>query len=222
MYGNRRSSKQTVFPSSGSSCGDSGGYCEALLDDGEGRNGRRIAHAESRRCRCAGTPVARGDDEKGMAGKSPGSFDREISPAILRYALIGPRGADVIAKHKRQVHSDERPFACNHTGCSFRGKTTDDLSQHKNMVHLNIRDKRCHVCEKGFCKTCLLRDHMKTHERNGHEVANCEDCSVNLRGKSSRKAEPTSGEPVACDHQGCDFKSKWKSSLWRHQTQRPL
>ena len=127
-----------------------------------------------------------------------------------------------IGQHKRKVHSNERPFACDHNGCGFRSKTRSDLSDHKNTVHLKIRDKRCHVCEKGFYFKSCLRSHMNTHEGDGHEARKCEDCSVNLRSrwshgrKSSRQA---AGQFFICDHQGCDYKSRWKSTILSHQKQ---
>ena len=122
-----------------------------------------------------------------------------------------------ISKHKRQVHSDEKPFACNHTGCSFRTKMSNALSSHKNAVHLNIRDKRCHVCEKGFLHTCHLRAHMTTHEGDGHEMAECEDCSVNLRYKSSQNKRPAAGKLFSCEHQGCDYRGRRKGHLLSHR-----
>ena len=124
-----------------------------------------------------------------------------------------------VALHKRQVHSFERPFACDHTGCEFRAKRMGDLSRHKNMVHLNIRDKLCHVCGKRFKTNAHLRVHMATHEGDGHEVAKCEECSVNLRITSSHKPRPAVPNLIQCDHQGCDYKSRWKSKLSLHQKQ---
>ena len=122
-----------------------------------------------------------------------------------------------IANHKRQVHSSERPFACDHTGCSYRAKVSSALSSHKNAVHLNIRDKRCHVCEKGFHSKWHLTSHMATHEGDGHEVAKCEDCSVNLRSKSSHNTFPAAGKLMQCDHQGCDYVSRCKNTLLSHK-----
>ena len=58
---------------------------------------------------------------------------------------------------------------------------------------------------------------MATHEGDGHEVAKCEDCSVNLRSKSSHKPRPAAGTFFECDHQGCDYKSRWKRNLLSHQ-----
>ena len=113
-----------------------------------------------------------------------------------------------IADHKQQIHSDERPFAFNHTGCSFRAKTNYKLTTHKNAAHLTIRDKRCHVCEKRIC-TRHLKSHMMTHEGDVHEMAECEDCSVNLKIKLSH--QPAAGQLIQCDHRGCDYVSKCKA-----------
>ena len=128
---------------------------------------------------------------------------------------------DNVAKHKRQVHSEERPLACDHTGCSFRAKMRSNLSQHKNTVHLNIKDKRCHVCGKRFLHTCHVRVHMTTHEGDGHEIEKCEDCSGNLRSKSSRKTKLAAGKLFPCDHQGCDYKSRWKPRSFGSSKTRP-
>ena len=122
-------------------------------------------------------------------------------------------------RHKRKVHRNEKPFACNHTGCSFSAKTNSTLKRHKNAVHLNIRDNRCHVCEKRFHSKSHLKNHMWTHEGDGHEMAKCEDCFVNLRSKSSRKPCPAAGKLFECDHQGCDYKSKGKGVFLSHQKQ---
>ena len=122
-----------------------------------------------------------------------------------------------ITQHKRRVHSDERPFACDQNGCGFRSKKSGNLSQHKKTVHLNIRDKRCHVCEKGFYSKSCLRSHMNTHEGDGHEVAKCEECSVNLRSKLSLRT--AAGKSFPCDHQGCDYKSRSKNNVLSHQKQ---
>ena len=120
-----------------------------------------------------------------------------------------------IANHKRQVHSEEKPLSCNYTACSYRAKTNAHLTRHK--VHLNIRNKQCHVCEMAFNCKFNLKSHMATHEGDGHEMAKCEDCSASLRSKSSRETKPAAGIYFSCDHQGCDFKSRWQSSLCGHR-----
>ena len=57
-----------------------------------------------------------------------------------------------IANHKRQVHSNERPFDCDHSECHT--KTMGNLSRHKNTVllnaHLKVRAKRSPVCDNQF------------------------------------------------------------------------
>ena len=145
---------------------------------------------------------------KGIHGTT-GSYACDHPGCTFRSMWMGN-----IVKHKRHVHSDERPFACDHTGCSFRAKTRGNLLVHTNAVHLNIMNKRCHLCRRGFLNNSRLRDHMATHEGNGHEVAKCEDCSVSLTCRSYR---PTVGKLFPCDHQGCDYKSGWKGSLLSHQ-----
>ena len=126
-----------------------------------------------------------------------------------------------IAQHKQRVHIDAKPFASttDHNGCGFRSNANGDLSCHKIVVHLNIRDKRCHVCGKGFYTKTQLMQHMVTHEGDGHEVAKCEDCPVNLRSKWSRKASPAAGQLFLCEHEVCDYQSRWKNNVSKHQKQ---
>ena len=64
-----------------------------------------------------------------------------------------------------------------------------------------------------------VKVHMAKHEGDGHAIDKCEDCSVNLRSSSSRKTSPVAGQLFSCDHQGCDFKTRWRSSLSKHLNQ---
>ena len=148
---------------------------------------------------------------KGIHGTA-GSIACDHTGCTFRTAWLSS-----IAQHKQQVHCNERPFACDHTGCSFRAKTKSNLYSHNKKVHLKIRDERCHVCEKEFHDKCGLRSHMTTHEGDGHEMAACKDCSLNLRIRSSVTKEPVAFKMFQCDHQGCDFKSWWKRSLSSHR-----
>ena len=115
--------------------------------------------------------------------------------------------AGKFCKAQDACSSDEKPFVCDHTGCSFRAKAYCDLTSHKNAVHLNIRDKRCHVCEKRFHTNTDLWSYMATHEGDGHEMAKCEDCSASLKHKSSGKTKPAGGKFIHCDHPGGTFQS---------------
>ena len=63
----------------------------------------------------------------------------------------------------------------------------------------------------------LIIEHASTHEGDGHEVAKCEDCSVNLRSKWSVTNEPLVFTMFQCDHQGCEYKSMLMESLLSHQ-----
>ena len=91
-----------------------------------------------------------------------------------------------ISRHERQAHSEERPFSCSHTGCSFRSKTNDQLMSHQRHVHLKIRTKCCHVCDKRFFQKSNLRDHMKSHQSNDHDMSKCDHCVTFLNICSTR------------------------------------
>ena len=87
------------------------------------------------------------------------------------------------------MHSDEKPFSCNYTGCSFCAKRKGNLTSHQKQVHLKITTKCCHVCDKRFFMLSNLRDHMMSHHQTkDHDIVKCDHCVTYLK-KNHRMSE---------------------------------
>lgn len=69
----------------------------------------------------------------------------------------------VLNKHKRFVHLQQRPYGC--TECSKTYKAKDKLQSHMNSAHLNVRPHVCETCARGFFDKKTLKQHMRTHNK---------------------------------------------------------
>ena len=50
-----------------------------------------------------------------------------------------------------------------------------------------MKSKFCHLCHKSFVENVGLLSHMQSmHEKEGHEMANCEDCAAELNQRNIR------------------------------------
>ncbi len=58
------------------------------------------------------------------------------------------RKGDLI-NHKKQVHSDSRPFQCTIDGCDKSFKLKHSLTQHLKQVH-GPKQHQCSICLKSF------------------------------------------------------------------------
>ena len=63
------------------------------------------------------------------------------------------------------------------------------MATHQQQVHLKIKTKRCHVCNKRFFSKQNLRSHMLSHHQtNDHDMAKCDNCVIYLK-KSHRLSQ---------------------------------
>ena len=61
-------------------------------------------------------------------------------------------------------------------------KAKTNLRTHQKQVHLKIKAKSCHVCDRRFYSNQDLRAHMKSqHQTADHDMSKCDDCVIILQ-----------------------------------------
>lgn len=66
--------------------------------------------------------------------------------------------------HKRNVHSDERPYVCTFPGCNKRFKAQGVYNHHLN-THGTEKKYKCPHCPKSFKTSVQLAGHKNTHTK---------------------------------------------------------
>ena len=96
--------------------------------------------------------------------KKKGPVECQICKKVLA-------GEHRLKPHMMVAHSDEKPFACESCGESFKYKI--QLEKHVR-THTGEDPYKCSTCGKSFATKKTLRDHIMTHtgEKNFH----CEEC----------------------------------------------
>lgn len=114
--------------------------------------------------------------------------------------------------HKK-VHSGVT-YTCEY--CSEIFSSDSNLNQHKKAKHLNVRDKICKICEKGYASTSALYYHTLTHSKECRYQ--CVECGKNFRtsGILKKHMETHSNERTSyvCNYCSKDFFAK--QSLLTH------
>ncbi|KAI9029542.1 hypothetical protein CLU79DRAFT_716196 [Phycomyces nitens] len=64
-----------------------------------------------------------------------------------------------LSSHMR-THTDERPFACRHPGCTWKFARTHDLKRHSGQ-HSDFKPHACPSCPKRFARGDALKRHWK-------------------------------------------------------------
>ncbi|KAG5670557.1 hypothetical protein PVAND_000811 [Polypedilum vanderplanki] len=69
-----------------------------------------------------------------------------------------------VSLHKKNVHSDLRPYICTFEGCNKRFKTQSIYNHHLN-THSEEKNFKCESCPKKFKTLVQLIGHRKTHTK---------------------------------------------------------
>ena len=120
------------------------------------------------------------------------------------------------------THSDDRPFACTFTGCSYKGKQARNLINHQKTIHnpARVKDKGCSLCPAKFFDNNSLTTHIKAHVDEKPFSCSYPNCNVRRVHKSAIKAHEITHRDEKnfhCDHPGCNFKTKNSSRLKNHK-----
>ena len=62
-------------------------------------------------------------------------------------------------------HTGDKPFPCDHQGCSWSFPTQSKLARHKR-THTNEKRFLCSKCDKAFGRNDHLQQHLQTHKDN--------------------------------------------------------
>jgi len=78
-----------------------------------------------------------------------------------------------LTDHKKQVHSDSRPFQCSIDGCDKSFKMKGKLTRHLKQVH-GPKQHQCSICLKPFSTSRNLKRHIASvHDEIRHQCNKC-------------------------------------------------
>ncbi|WP_458373421.1 RHS repeat-associated core domain-containing protein [Pseudomonas laurylsulfatiphila] len=160
------------------------------------------------------TTVDPSSSASGSSGASSGLPKKHTCPDCGKAFL--PRD---FTQHLR-VHTDERPYACEVSGCGKRFKRSSHLTVH-NRTHTGDKPYACTFpgCNLKFKQIGHRTRHLLEH--TGDKPFACTFSGCNLKFKQSTQRDShlrghTGDKPYACTFSGCNIKFKSSSHLTYH------
>ncbi|CAH1231761.1 ZNF729 [Branchiostoma lanceolatum] len=145
-----------------------------------------------------------------------------------------------LSQHRKVIHSDARPFSC--TKCNHTSKTKEALNRHNSKVHSDSkmtcphcgfsthvksvlekhmdlhsedRQHKCPQCTYGFKESNALKRHMEeVHAEK--PLHHCSMCSYSCNNHIRLEEHEMAHLEARYNCNICEFKSKWRASLFRH------
>ncbi|XP_070203686.1 zinc finger protein 791-like [Littorina saxatilis] len=110
-------------------------------------------------------------------------------------------------RHIRIVHSERRPFKCQHCNKSFKVKITKVLHE---RLHTDFRPHGCQECGKMFRFPISMTEHMRMHHPGPEEVRkfSCRECDKSFTTRYALKKhmwQHSDVEPFTCSECGKGF-----------------
>ena len=114
-----------------------------------------------------------GNDEQWMVFKHEVDFHKIPHPDITCKKCNGSFGQRAKLKlHKIKCGTKEKPFKCNIGDCKVEYRKQEQLTNHKNQVHLNKGYYNCVKCKKQLKSYTGWWLHMKRHAELESESQN--------------------------------------------------
>lgn len=126
--------------------------------------------------------------------------------------------------HKRNVHSDERPYICTFPGCDKRFKAQGVYNHHIN-THSTEKKYKCPFCHKSFKTSVQLAGHKNTHTKP-FVCSICQRPFSALYSVKNHMATHKSGEPnrlkFVCDFCGASYAREFSLNIHKEEMHRSV
>ena len=121
-------------------------------------------------------------------------------------------------KKHRLHHANPFKYECEHSNCSQRFLSSNELIQHLNESHSGSHPFQCEQCNKQCINKVNLQKHLYQHKVKSIK---CNECNEVFNKKTQLLIHQSEvhgyDKPYKCDWPGCDYKSIYEQTLRTHQ-----
>ncbi|KAJ8916804.1 hypothetical protein NQ315_005811 [Exocentrus adspersus] len=125
----------------------------------------------------------------------------------------------LFTKHRKQ-HNENKPVECQY--CQKKFDKAKNLSEHVRLQHKQDGTmKKCHICDKEFINTSLLKNHVKTHDKC-FKCPHCDKVFASRYNLETHSVTHSGARDHKCDicGKGYSTKSSLKNHLATHSEER--
>ncbi|XP_059138465.1 GDNF-inducible zinc finger protein 1-like [Physella acuta] len=134
---------------------------------------------------------------------------------VCRFCGLRCSGETGLRRHTSAEHNEDRPFACEQSGCSFKSRKYDHLLKHK-LIHSNTKLFKCAKCGQAFSQSAGLLSHQRACYRTQSYL--CDLCGQSFNHASGlsvhRRAVHFKEKPYLCSK--CSHTFSDHRNLRRH------